>query len=78
MTTEAADRVLDELRKLKPDWDSYKSSAIKEAAIHTAEVLLTAEPTVVPCSDGGLQFEWHTRGIDFEFRIAPDGREDWP
>jgi len=76
MTTEAATRALDELRKLKPDWDSYKSSAIKEAAIQTAEVLLTAEPTVVPCSDGGLQFEWHTNGIDFEFRIAPDGRED--
>lgn len=76
MTPEAATRTLTDLRRLKPNWDSYKARAITDKALQTAQVLLTEEPQVTPCSDGGIQFEWHVHGINFEFRIAPDGAED--
>ena len=76
MTPESATRALTELRSLKPNWNSYKARAITDAALKTAAVLLTENPQIVPCSNGGIQIEWHTKGIDFEFRIAPDGRED--
>lgn len=66
---------LERLRALKPGWDSYGGSPITEAAIKTAEVLLAKTPQAVPCNDGGIQFEWHCGGIDFEFQIGPDGHE---
>ncbi len=31
-------------------------------------------PFVVPTSGGGIQFEWHTRGIDLEVEVVQPGR----
>jgi hypothetical protein len=67
---------LAELAALKPNWDSYGGRQITETAIKTAELLCEEPPQITPCSDGGLQLEWHDRSINFEFRIAPDGTED--
>ncbi len=30
----------------------------------------TPRPSVVPTSHGGIQLEWHTRGIDLEVGVA--------
>ena len=61
------------LRTLRPGWDSHGSASISEAAIHTAEVMLEP-PAIVPRSNGGVQLEWRTEGLDLEVLIAPDGR----
>ena len=61
------------LRTLRPGWNSHGSASISEAAIHTAEVMLEP-PAIVPRSNGGIQLEWHTDGLDLEVAIAPDGR----
>ena len=76
MTQADATRRLTELRRLPVGWNSYRSRQVTEAAVQTTNVLLTEEPSIMPCSDGGIQLEWHTKGIDFEFRISPDGGED--
>jgi len=34
----------------------------------------TPAPAVVPTNRGGLQFEWHTRGIDLEIELQAPGR----
>ncbi len=36
----------------------------------------TIAPTVVPTVHGGIQLEWHTRGIDLEIEVSPEGRCD--
>jgi len=57
------------LRALELGWDGYSGVAITRAAMATVE-----EIAVVPCSDGGLQLEFHRDGWDFEICIAPDGK----
>lgn len=66
-------RSLGELLRLRPGWDSYDAAPLDprsaEAALSLAIDILPDEmpmPSVVPTSCGGLQFEWHTRGIDLE------------
>jgi hypothetical protein len=62
-----------DLRTLPPDWDSYGAGLIDpklvDAAMAFANGLLgaaTPAPRVVPLSSGGLQMEWHRKGIDLE------------
>ena len=62
------------LRTLRPGWNSLGGVPISEAAIHTAEVISSHDPAIVPRSNGGVQLEWHTDGLDLEVVIAPDGR----
>ena len=54
-------------------WDSYGGKAIDPRCIAAAlEMLMrvmrknTPKPAVVPTSRGGIQLEWHTRGVDLE------------
>jgi hypothetical protein len=74
-------KVMGELLNLPENWDSYGACRISPAATEFALQLLpetmrvdTPVPTVVPTSSGGVQLEWHTRGIDLEVEIKSPGR----
>lgn len=61
---------------LPPDWDSYGALPIEPGHVVGALELLTeimqddtSTPTVVPTCRGGVQLEWHTRGIDLEIEV---------
>lgn len=71
---------LQRLAELGQGWDSYSARPLSPRAVWRSVGLLTSivpstapEPTVVPTRDGGVQFEWHRRGIDVEVRIPPVG-----
>jgi hypothetical protein len=62
-----------DLLTLPPNWDSYQAGTIDSQIVHDAMnfingVLGTTSPAprVVPLSSGGLQLEWHRKGIDLE------------
>jgi hypothetical protein len=72
---------LEELSLLKSNWDSYGGKPMTESALAEAELLLNAferiqavEPSVVPCSNGGIQIEWHRNGYTLEIEISPEGQ----
>jgi hypothetical protein len=63
---------------LENDWDSYGARPISGAVVALVEHLLEVsaqpkvpEPAVVPTPDGGVQLEWHIRGLDLEVAVAP-------
>jgi hypothetical protein len=65
---------------LPSNWDSYggRSTDFRafSGALHTLDRVMgkdTTVPTVVPTAEGGIQLEWHTRGIDLEIEIPPTG-----
>jgi hypothetical protein len=65
---------------LEENWDGYGGRPVRPAAVRAALDLLKGEmryrsapPAVVPTSSGGIQLEWHERGIDFEIEVDPDG-----
>jgi hypothetical protein len=71
---------LEELRKLESNWDSYGGKPITELALEKTDLLLKAllgiqavEPFVCPCSNGGIQLEWHRNGYTLEIEISPEG-----
>jgi hypothetical protein len=76
---DARDAIMD-CTRLPPGWDSYDgaptSQAAAVAALRLLSVLTTA-PAVVPCSDGGVQLEWHTQGVDIEIACGADGTIEW-
>ena len=65
---------------LPENWDTYGGNRIREECVERGLEFLaaivdpeTSEPSVVPSSHGGLQFEWHKAGLDLEIEIeAPD------
>lgn len=64
------------LVNLLPDWDSFGAQAVDPARFISALRLLPhiireniPVPSVVPTGQGGIQFEWHTRGIDLEIEV---------
>lgn len=59
-------------RDLGHGWDTYDAIPISEHAICLAYVVC-ALPSVVPTSNGGVQFEWHRMGWDVEVEIHADG-----
>ena len=68
------------LAQLSHSWDSYGARPLSPNAVYRSFSLLPAllpegapEPTVVPTRDGGVQFEWHRRGIDLEVKVPPVG-----
>jgi hypothetical protein len=71
---------LDSLLTLPPNWDSYGARPVDHGcAAYALEVLRsimgdnTPPPQVVPTSVGGVQLEWHERGIDVEIEVRkPD------
>jgi hypothetical protein len=83
-----------DLLTLPHNWDSYGARTIDpyvvQAAMDSMNRLLGPEspaPRVVPLSNGGLQLEWHRKGIDLEitfeqgeppifyYRNRPNGEE---
>jgi hypothetical protein len=66
-------------------WDSYGAPPVlREVSFFALEILnhvmrpRTPIPQVVPSSVGGIQLEWHEKGIDLEIHIiAPYQCEVW-
>jgi len=63
--------------KLPLGWDGYSAPPVKwDAGMFALNVLTqvmlprTPAPQIVPSSAGGVQFEWHTGGIDLEFHVS--------
>jgi len=76
-TADAIDRLLG----LEENWDSYGAARISVGiAIAALDFAFTefdgsmTPPVVVPTSSGGLQFEWHTAGIDLEIEFTSPTR----
>ena len=72
---------LSELLALAANWDSYGAPSVDPMSVASALEALswvmrsdTIVPTVVPTVEGGVQLEWHTRGIDLEIEVSPPGR----
>jgi hypothetical protein len=70
---------LNELATLEPNWDSYGGDVVSSSTRRrAAEVLLrlipanAREPSVVPLSDGGVQFEWHGDSA-IEIQVGSEG-----
>jgi hypothetical protein len=68
------------LLALPMDWDSYGGQQVIPKSIEAAIGLLSLFmadhsplPSLVPTSAGGVQVEWHTKGVDLEIEVAPDG-----
>jgi hypothetical protein len=65
------------LAELPANWDSYGAPPISADAMLRATVWLR-NAQVVPCSDGGVQLEWHSEGCDVEITFRADGStEAW-
>ena len=64
---------------LGDDWDGYGAKATHESAVKRAVAVLNAvcpagpEPWVVPTSDGGMQIEWASNGLEIEIEVLPAG-----
>ena len=65
------------LKALASNWDSYGALCVDPNIIERAEELLltlvqpeTPWPTIVPTARGGIEIEWHTRGIDLEINFS--------
>jgi hypothetical protein len=61
---------------LPENWNSYGSKRVDPAIARQASDLLvqlaqpeTPEPAIVPTQRGGIQIEWHDRGIDLEINL---------
>ena len=74
-------RRLNELLGLQRNWDSYGADPIKLVSVETALDLLsvvidygTPLASIVPTPEGGVQLEWHIRGVDLEIEIDAFGR----
>jgi hypothetical protein len=74
-------QALAELLSLSENWDSYGARPIDLEMVRSALQLLaetmranTPPPIVVPTHRGGIQLEWHTRGVDLEVDILSPGR----
>lgn len=69
--------LLQQLLKLEPGWDSYGGSPIDPKCVALALKFVstilpndTSAPAVVPTSQGGVQLEWHTGGVDLEIEFV--------
>lgn len=67
------------LLSLPPGWDTYNAPAIDPRRVVAAFITLasavrksTPRPAIVPTLSGGVQLEWHTRGIDLEIEALSE------
>ena len=72
---------LNGLLRLPDNWDRDGASRVNPRAAVAALELLgaaarpdTPAPSIVPTDEGGVQLEWHLRGMDLEVEVAPSGR----
>ena len=68
---------LSALLALPSNWDSYGARSVDPQIALAALKLLghvmridSPPPSVVPTSVGGIQFEWHMRGVDLEVAVV--------
>lgn len=76
----STDDALRKLTQLSPGWDSYRARPTSTRAAAVARELLrrtmqdeTPVPSIVPMSQGGIQLEWHLRGMNIEVTVPPTG-----
>jgi len=75
-----ASNVIEPLRALPPNWDSYGADPVDGAVARLGIRLLAglalervSPPQAFPTADGGLSLEWHRPDLDFVISIArPD------
>lgn len=74
-------RDFETLLELRAGWDAHDAPPIQPAYVESALQVIFAvmknnapAPTVVPTSRGGVQIEWHTRGIDLEIEFETPSR----
>lgn len=71
---------LEELRRLKPNWNSYGAQEINPTVIDYVRSFLeeyggaTHAPQIVPTNRGGIQIEWHR--VDRDLEVQFDSPED--
>jgi hypothetical protein len=72
--------LLSRLGSLPENWDSYGARSISLHSVAGVLTLLgrlmtdtTPRPALVPTRNGGIQIEWHTKGIDLEIQVSPTG-----
>jgi hypothetical protein len=65
---------------LPANWDSYGAPPIQGELVEPVLQFLDSVmsdsmpvPAIVPTSSGGIQLEWHTRGVDLEIEFTPSG-----
>lgn len=70
-----------ELTALRPGWDGASGCPLSASAVRAAVSFMnrklsnsTVAPQIVPTRAGGLQMEWHSRGIDLEIEVDHNGR----
>ncbi len=73
-----------ELQQLPRGWNSYGADPVSDTAFRQTIEFLTAYvvrgiagPVLVPTVRGGVQLEWHRRGVDIEIEVGPDGAVSW-
>lgn len=73
-----------ELQRLPRGWNSHGAEPVSDTAFRQVIEFLTAYvvrgvagPALVPTVRGGLQLEWHRRGVDIEVEVGPDGSVSW-
>ena len=71
---------LQRLATLRPGWDGAGGRKLSPSAIQAAISFMnrmlsssTLAPQIVPTSAGGIQLEWHSRGIDLEIEADRSG-----
>ena len=69
------------LLRLPFNWDGYGAESPKLPIVGKVILLLgdllqdsSPPPSVIPTLEGGIQVEWHRRGIDLEIEIQPNGQ----
>lgn len=66
---------------LGPNWDTYGAPRIEPKTVSSAVEIVfgilgqsSPAPQIVPLATGGIQFEWHRRGVDLEIVFDADSR----
>jgi hypothetical protein len=69
------------LKLLPENWDSYGAPKLNRVLLGAALPMLaqvvspkTPRPSVVPTSDGAVQFEWYTRGFEIQVRVVSSSK----
>lgn len=64
--------MLDKLRALKQNWDSYGALPIAERALTIARLIRDHPPDISPMSNGGMMLEWFVEGWEIMLEISPE------
>lgn len=74
--------VMEPLRGLPPNWDSYGAEPMNPSVVGLGTSLLAAlalvkvaPPQAFATADGGLSLEWHRPDLDFVISLSPPDEE---